>query len=184
MEDEAILDLFFQRAEQAISETQKKYGAYCAAIVRNILSNPEDCEECLNDVYWRLWNQIPPNRPARFQAFLGTVARNTALDRYRGLHAEKRGGAAAELAISELQECAAPGSLEDTLEERRLVALLNRFLAELPREARIIFVKRYWYLSSVREIAEQMGMSEGKVKMTLYRTRKKLKSRMKEENYL
>ena len=74
--------------------------------------------------------------------------------------------------------------LEDTLEERRLIALLNRFLAELPREARIVFVKRYWYLSSVREIAEQMGMSEGKVKMTLYRTRKKLKSRMKEENYL
>ena len=180
MEDAAIIQLFFDRAEQAISETQTKYGAYCAAIIRNILSSPEDREECQSDVYLRLWNRIPPERPGHFQAFLGTIARNLALNKYRSLRAQKR-DSSVELAISDLENLAAPKSLDDVVAERELVALLNRFLSELPKQSRIMFVKRYWYMSPIREIAERMGCTEGQVKMTLQRTRKRLAERIKEE---
>ena len=120
MEDETIIQLFFQRSERAISATEERYGAYCRGILRNILPEPEDREECLNDVYLKLWNQIPPQRPESLRAFVGSVARNCALDRYRAAHAGKRGGGAPEIALSELGECAGGQSVEDELEERRL----------------------------------------------------------------
>ena len=181
MDDASIVRLFFERSEQAISEAQKKYGGYCRSIAMNILRNPEECEECMSDVYWKLWNAlIPPNRPARLQAYMGTVTRNIALSRYRAIHADKRGGVAV-LALEELEHCAASGSMEDMLDERRLIDLLNSFLKALPKESRIIFVKRYWYLSAVSKIAAEMNCSEGTVKMKLHRSRKQLKEYLKKE---
>lgn len=182
MDDEMIIQLFFERSEQAIAAAEDRYGAYCRSILRNILDDPWDREECMNDVYFKLWNQIPPHRPECLRAFVGSVARNCALDRYRAAHREKRGGGMAELALSELQECASETSVEDTLEEHRLVELLNSFLAKLPKETRVIFVKRYWYLSPVKRIAEETGFTEGKVKMTLHRTRKQLKQYLEKED--
>ena len=182
MDDETILQLFFRRSEQAIVAVDDRYGAYCRSILRNILTDPGDLEECMNDVYLKLWNQIPPHRPDCLRAFTGSIARNCALDRYRAAHAEKRGGGMAEIALSELGECAAPNRVEDALEEHRLVELLNSFLAGLPKEARVIFVKRYWYLSPVRRIAEETGCTEGKVKMSLHRTRKQLKQYLEKED--
>ena len=182
MDDETILQLFFRRSEQAIVAVDDRYGAYCRSILRNILTDPGDVEECMNDVYLKLWNQIPPHRPECLRAFVGSVARNCGLDRWRTFHAEKRGGGMAEIALSELGECAAPDSVEDALEEHRLVELLNSFLAGLPKEARVIFVKRYWYLSPVRQISEETGCTEGKVKMSLHRTRKQLKQYLEKED--
>ena len=181
MEDEQILRLFFARSEQAIIETQRTYGAYCRTIADNILDSPEDCEECLDDVYMKLWEQIPPRRPKSLRAFLGAVTRNTALSMYRANHAEKRGGGTPAVALGELEECIGGGSAEQALEEALLVSLINRFLGELPRQTRIIFVKRYWYLASVRSIAKDVGAAEGKVKMTLLRTRKQLKRYLEKE---
>ncbi len=181
MNDEQILRLYFARSEQAIAETQKAYGAYCRTIADNILGNAEDCEECLNDVYYKIWEQIPPKRPKSLRAFLGAVTRNAALSMYRTYHAEKRGGGVPAVALSELEECIGSRSAEEALERARLVELLNRFLAELPRQTRIIFVKRYWYLAPIRSIAEDVGVSDGSVKMTLHRTRKQLKKYLEKE---
>lgn len=182
MEDEAIIQLFLKRSEQAIIAAEDRYGAYCRSILRNILTDPGDLEECMNDVYLKLWNQIPPHRPDCLRAYVGSVARNCGLDRYRAAHAEKRGGGMAEIALSELGECAAPDSVEDALEEHRLVELLNSFLGRLPKEARVIFVKRYWYLSPVSRIADELGCTEGKVKMSLHRTRKQLRQYLEKED--
>lgn len=182
MEDEAIIQLFLKRSEQAIIAAEDRYGAYCRSILRNILTDPGDLEECMNDVYLKLWNQIPPHRPDCLRAYVGSVARNCGLDRYRASHAEKRGGGMAEIALSELGECAAPDSVEDALEEHRLVELLNSFLGRLPKEARVIFVKRYWYLSPVSRIADELGCTEGKVKMSLHRTRKQLRQYLEKED--
>lgn len=182
MDDETIIQLFFKRSEQAIIAADDRYGAYCRSILRNILDDPGDREECMNDVYLKLWSQIPPHRPDCLRAFMGSIARNCALDRYRAFHAEKRGGGITEVALSELGECAAPGNVEDALEEHRLVELLNSFLGSLPKEARVIFVKRYWYLSPIRQIAEETGCTEGKVKMSLHRTRKQLKQYLEKED--
>ena len=181
MEDEQILRLYFARSERAITETQRVYGAYCRTIADNILGSPEDVEECLNDVYYKIWEQIPPKRPKSLRAFAGAITRNAALSMYRAIHAEKRGGGVPAVALSELEECVGGRSAEEALEEGRLTDLLNRFLADLPREHRIIFVKRYWYLSSIRAIADDVGASEGAVKMTLHRTRKQLKRYLEKE---
>lgn len=181
MEDEQIVRLFFDRSEQAVAETERKYGAYCRMIAMNILENREDSDECLDDALWKLWNLIPPNRPKCFRAFLGAVARSCALNMYRARHAKKRGGGTVEVALSELEDCLSGESVERTLQRRRLSELLNGFLAELPQQTRMIFVKRYWYLAPVKRIADDMGCTEGKVKMSLYRTRKQLKQYLEQE---
>lgn len=182
MDDARIIRLFFERSEQAIVETQNKYGAYARRIVENVLASAEDCEECLNDVYWTLWRRIPPETPQSLKGFLAAVARNAAISRYRALHAEKRGGGRV-LALSELEHCVDERRLEDEVQARRLTELLNSFLAGLPKQARVVFVKRYWYLSSVQRIARETGASEGTVKMSLHRTRKKLKEYLKKEGF-
>ena len=182
MDDKTIIQLYFERSEQAISATEARYGAYCRSILRNILDDPGDLEECMNDVFLKLWSQIPPYRPECLRAFVGSVARNCALDRYRAAHTAKRGGGTVEVALSEIQECAGGQNVEDALEEHRLVELLNTFLGRLPKETRVIFVKRYWYLSPVRRIAAETGCTEGKVKMCLHRTRKQLKQFLEKED--
>ena len=182
MYDDQIVRLFFDRSEQALLETQKKYGPYARRIVENILPSEEDSDECLNDIYMTLWNKIPPEQPKSLKAFVGTIARNSAINKFRAEHAEKRGGGAV-LSLSELEECVDGRSIEDDLQTRSLTELLNSFLTEQPKEARVIFVKRYWYFSSVQQIAEEMDCGEGKVKMSLHRTRNKLKDYLKKEGY-
>lgn len=185
MDDRQIIALFNERSEAALSETAKKYGRYCCTIAYNILYNEEDSEECVNDTWLRAWEAIPPQCPERLSAFLGKITRNLALNRYKHNTREKRGGGQIILVLEELTECIpGTGSTEEAVEEALLVEVLNGFLAELPTDKRKIFLRRYWYLSSVKEIAEDFGLSESNVKMTLHRLRSKLKSVLEKEGIL
>lgn len=176
MDDKQILDLYWERSEVAISETSKKYGKYCRYIAFNILHNDEDSEECVNDTYLRAWNSIPPNRPSVLKTFLGKITRNLSLDRYELLNAKKRNGGQMPLVFDEIQECIPSlDSTENIVEEIALTDILNRFLSSLSLEQRKIFMRRYWYLSPIKEIATEYGMSESKIKMSLFRSRNELK---------
>ncbi|MGM9603903.1 MAG: RNA polymerase sigma factor [Faecousia sp.] len=182
MEDQEIIDLFWQRSEEAIAQTHRKYGRYCHTIAHNILQNDCDSDECVNDTYMKVWSIIPPRRPSLFSALLGKITRNLALDRYKYNRAEKRGGGQVALALEELAECIPGGKSEDEyLENRVLTELLNRFLSSLPRQNREIFMLRYWYLCSVRQIADSLGLSDSNVKMTLLRSRRQLKTLLEKE---
>ena len=182
MEDRGIIDLYWARSENAIRETDKKYGKFCHSIAYNILSDHGDSEECVNDTYLHTWNAIPPRRPSKLSAFLGRITRNLALNRYDREKAQKRGGGQIELAVEELAECIPdPSTVERQMEDKELADALNRFLAGLPGEARRIFLRRYWQLCTVKEIGTLYGISESKVKMSLMRTRGKLKRFLEQE---
>ena len=182
MDDRQIIELYNERSETAISETANKYGKYCYYIAYHILYDEQDSEECVNDTYLRAWETIPPQYPNKMSAFLGKITRNLALNRYRYYMREKRGCGQIPLVLDELQECVpAANRTEEMIEEKLLVELLNRFLCELPLEKRMMFLRRYWYMSSIQEIANDYEISEGKVKMTLLRTRNKLKQILEKE---
>ncbi len=182
MEDNQIIDLYFSRSEDAIAHTDQKYGSYCRTIAHNIVHDDLDTEECVNDTYWKVWNIIPPRRPSKFSAFLGRITRNLALDRYRYFSAEKRGAGEMPLALDELTCCVpSVGFEEELLNRNELTAALNRFLSSLSRQQRMIFMRRYWYLSSIREIADDYKLTESKVKMSLLRSRNKLRDCLEEE---
>lgn len=182
MEDSQIIQLYFERSEDAISQTAIKYGGYCRTIAYNILHSIEDSQECVNDTYLKTWNTIPPCRPKKFAAFLGRITRNLSLNRYRNYTAEKRGGGEIPAALDELEECIpSPYDANDPTDEIVLADVLNRFLAALPAEQRKIFMRRYWYISSVKEIAGDYGISESKVKMSLLRSRNQLKAILEKE---
>lgn len=184
MNDTDIISLYFQRDEKAISESEKKHGRYCRAIARNILGNKQDCEECLNDVYLKAWNSIPPHSPKNLSAYLGKITRNTALKIYEKRTAEKRAGDEVAAALDELTNVLpACDSTENSAEKLDFSRVLNDFLSELPREARIIFIKRYWLIYPVKEIAKELGVGESKVKMSLMRTREKLKTVLEKEGF-
>lgn len=184
MDDDKIIALYFDRSEQAIQESDKKYGSYCNVIAYNILSSPEDAEECTSDTWLRAWNAIPPTRPANLKAFFGRITRNTALDRYRKRRAEKRGRGEIPAALEELGDCV---SQEDRtisqLEAKRLTACINAFLWGLPAVKCNMFVLRYWYLEPIAQIAQRMGCSEKTVKNTLYRTRDSLRIYLEREGF-
>lgn len=182
MEDKQIVALFYERSENAISETQHKYGRYCHYIAQNVLQNQEDAAECVNDAYLRAWNAIPPHRPDNLRTFLGKITRNLALNRLEKRGAEKRGSDQMTLILEELRECVP--SVHDTealLDKILLKQVLDDFLSGLKPEPRKIFVRRYWYCSSVREIAESYGLTESKVTVTLCRVRQKLAQRLRKE---
>ncbi len=182
MEDQQIIELYWQRSEEAIAQTARKYGRYCHTIAYNILQNQCDSDECVNDTYMHAWNCIPPRRPTLFSALLAAITRNLALDRYKRDRARKRGGGQVELALDELGECLPGGqSEEELIENRVLTEALNRFLASLPEQNRKIFMLRYWYLCSVGKIAQSLGLSESSVKMSLLRTRRQLKTMLQKE---
>lgn len=182
MDDRQIVELYWARAENAISETARKYGKYCYSIAYNILHSGEDSEECVNDTYLKAWNIIPPQRPDRLSVFLGKITRNAALDRYKYNNREKRGGGQMPLVMDELAECVPAADMpEQIMDDIMLADCLNRFLAALPAETRKIFMRRYWYCSSVKEIAADFSVSEGRVKMTLFRTRNRLKHHLEKE---
>lgn len=189
MEDEQIVNLYWDRAENAIAETSVKYGRYCFSVAYRILRTKEDSDECVNDTWLKAWNVMPPAKPSKLRIFLGKITRNLALDRYRLYTREKRGGGQMIFALEELEECIRAKGVEgskdndpETAAERMfLTQLLNRFLEELPAETRRIFMQRYWYMLSIREISDLMKISESKVKMSLLRSRKKLKDALVRE---
>lgn len=182
MEDEAIVKLYWQRSEEAIVQTDRKYGRYCRSIAIHILENDDDTDECLNDTYLKTWNLIPPKHPTLLSSFLGKITRNLALDRRKYMQAEKRGGGQVTLVLEEMSECIPGGTnAEVILENRELTAILNRFLSNLPQRTREVFMLRYWYLCPVRQIAEKLGLGESNVKMTLLRSRKQLKALLEKE---
>lgn len=179
MEDSRIVELYQKRDRSAISESQERYGAYLKAIAVNILGSAQDAEECINDALMRAWESIPPQRPAKLGAFLGRIIRNLAIDRYRQERALKKGGGQTELCLEELEGCIGEGSsLEDRLVLREQ---LNSFLDALEEKNRELFMLRYWYMMPVKEIAKSCGQSEGAVKMSLKRTRDKLKNYLEKE---
>ena len=182
MEDQQIVQLYFDRCEDAIAQTAAKYGKYCHTIAYNILHNFEDSEECVNDTYLKAWHTIPPQRPWKLAVFLGKITRNLSIDVYRRYTADKRGGGQMQTALDELGDCAASlGGVNDGFDEAVLVDVLNSFLGSLPAEQRKIFMRRYWYVSSVQEIADEYGITESKVKMSLLRSRNRLRAALEKE---
>ena len=181
MDDSLIIELYWQRSERAISESRSKYGRYCAVIADNILHSSQDTEECLDDTWLRAWEVMPPHKPRHLSVFLGKITRNLAIDRYRRSKAGKHGKGQTALCLEELAECV--GTVDTITDELALKAALNGFLGELEGEVRDIFMLRYWYMFSIKEIANRMGKSEGAVKMSLRRTRGKLKSYLEQEGF-
>lgn len=182
MTDAEILTLFQQRDEQAVSGTAEKYGVLCRSVGMQILGSAEDTEECFNDVLMQLWTHIPPEQPESLPAYCAVLMRNCCLKRYRDSRAEKRGGGQTAAALEELSGCIrAAEDTERSFDQIILREAMNRFLDGLPEDARNIFVRRYFYLSPEKEIAALFGMSLSKVKVTLHRTRKKLRQFLEEE---
>lgn len=185
MDDKQIIELYNERSEAAISATADKYGKLCYYIAYHILYNDEDSKECVNDTYMKTWQVIPPQYPNNLSAFLGKITRNLAINRYKFYTREKRGKGQVMVVLEELSDClAASDTVEQTMDEKYLVEVLNRFLGDLPAEKRKIFMRRYWYVSPVKEIAEDFGISESKVKMILLRTRNKLKQVLVKEGFI
>ena len=184
MEDREIVSLYFARSEQAIAESDRKYGRYCGAIAQRIVAFREDAEECVQDTWLRAWDVIPPEQPARLGVFLGRITRNLALDRVRFLGRDKRGGSGAQLAYEELEAVLAGDDAEKLVDALALRQSLGRFLAGLPKRQRVIFLRRYWYFQPVKEIATDLGLGESLVKMTLLRTRNALKKQLEAEELL
>lgn len=176
MTDQKLIELYFARSEDAITETAKQYGPLCYTISYNILSNREDAEECVNDTYLSAWNHIPPTRPHSFSVYLSKITRNLSLDRWRQTHAGKRGKGQVSAAAEELEYCLTKGDDPETAYiHKELTQILNEFLGILPHVERKVFVSRYWYLEPIGDIANNFGFTVPKVKNMLMRTRRKLK---------
>ena len=184
MDDEMIVQLYLERNEQAIPETETKYGNYCTSIANNILGNKEDAEECVNDTYFNTWNAIPPHRPKVLSTFLGKIVRNLAFNKYKYYTAEKRGGSEIDIVLEELADCiSSKDDVEQAYEYSELVSDINTFLGELSEEKRNIFVCRYWYADSISDIAERYKMSKGAVSMVLNRIRNRLHDYLEKRGY-
>lgn len=184
MQDEEIIELYFARSERAIAETSGKYGGYCNSIALNILHDRSDSEEVVNDSYLKVWNSVPPTRPQSLKAYLGRIVRNLSLNAYEKLTSAKRGKGEVRLVLDELSEVIPSGeSVEQYSEQKVLEQLLDSFLGTLEDSTRGIFVRRYWYMSSVKEIARSCKLSESAVKMRLKRTREALKKYLEQEGW-
>ena len=182
VEDSRIIDLYWARDEQALKQTDIKYGGYCRSIANNILHSAEDTEECIWDTWLHAWNAMPPQRPSILSAFLGRITRNLSYDRYKAAHAEKRGGGSVPLALDELGQCVpAASDAHRAVEDKELSAAIDRFLRTLPARECNIFLRRYWYVDGVTEIAARYNMKENTVKSILYRTRERLRVFLEKE---
>ena len=167
MQDHEIIDLYFARDEHAILQTQQQYGSYCKAIAMNVLHDESDSEECVNDTYLAAWNSIPPNKPEHLGAYLARLTRNISINRYKSRTTERRGGGEFALSLDELDDCVA--DTDKSAEE--LGKLINAFLAGEKKEARQVFIRRYFYGDSIESIAKRFTFSESKIKSMLHRTR-------------
>ena len=184
MDDSKIVQLYWDRDEQAIPATSDKYGTYCISIAQNILGNQEDAEECVNDTYMSAWNSMPPHRPKILSVFLGKITRNLSLNRYKQNTASKRGGREVPVVLDEIAELVSDtGSVEQEVDRKELVKAIDAFLDRLPTDKRSIFICRYWYFDSVSKIAARFGMTENHVSVTLNRLRVKLHNDLLERGF-
>lgn len=184
MTDNDIIKLLFARDERAIREISDKYGGYCRKIAMNIIGIREDAEECVNDAFLKVWDLIPPNSPELLSAYLGKLVRNCAINTLNKNLASKRGGGNTAAVLDELEEIIPSGSsIEREQEQKELMAEINRFLRSIPERKRNIFICRYWHCDSVKEIGDQLGMSENSVSVTLNRIRKKLRAYLEKRGY-
>lgn len=184
MDDSSIIALFFSRSEQAIAATAEKYGKLCQLIAGNILGNTQDAEECVNDTYLAAWNTIPPQKPNPLRTYLCKITRNIAVTRYHANTAQKR-NSHYDIALDELEECLfSAETAESHILAKELSHLLDRFLTNLDRTSRIMFLRRYWYAESVAQIAEDFGMRPNTVSVQLSRIRSKLRKFLIQEGYL
>lgn len=184
MEDSSIVDLFFDRAENAIKKVEEKYGTLGNSIAWNILRDTEEVQECLNDAYLALWNQIPPEKPGSLQAYFCRIVRNTALNQNRKKYAEKR-FSPETVCYDELAECiAAKSDLAEEMEQKEITKIIEQFLDTLKKEERVLFVKRYWQYEKVKDIAQEMGLSQRHASVKLGRIRKQLKRYLEKEGWL
>ena len=185
MDDKSIVDLYFNRDEEAITQTDKKYGRFCYSIAYNILTNQEDAEESVSDTYMTAWRIIPPRRPSVLSPFLGRITRHISIDRWRERSAYKRGGGEMPLALEELEDCIAGlQDVETEYQRKELIRAYKKFLDQLPVTERRVFLSRYWYVDSIETIADRYGFSQSKVKSMLHRTRVKLRKQLAEEGLL
>ena len=184
MDDASIVQLYWDRDEQAIPATAQKYENYCMSIPKNILGSCEDAQECVNDTYLNAWNAMPPHRPQTLSVFLGKIARNLSISRYRYNTAGKRGGGNAAVVLDEVAELVSDEEgVEQEVDRKELLEAINAFLGGLKPEKRSIFVRRYWYFDSVSDIAARFGMTENHVSVTLSRLRSKLRGNLLERGF-
>ena len=184
MEDEQIVNLFWNRREEAIAAASEKYETYLTAAAYRVLADREDSRECVNETYWKAWNSIPPNRPQNLGAYLSKITRQLAIDCWRSKKSLKRSGSAYALSLSELGDIAEPGRDPETeYEARRLDEAIRSFLRELPEEERQLFIGRYYFFDPMKEVARYCGMGESRAKSMLYRTRKKLREYLCKEGF-
>lgn len=175
MSEQEILELYLARNEEAVRKTQEKYGAYCHTIAYRILQDEGESSECVNDTWFQAWRTIPPTIPQSLRAYLAKITRNLSLNRYRRAHQKKREADRMSVCLDELQECIASDMTpEKSVEQSFLGQLISEFLRGLPKEERIMFVRRYFYMDSVAEVAAHLGCSESRVKTTMFRCRKRL----------
>lgn len=185
MEDSQIVELYWQKNPDAITESDRKYGAYCFAIADHILHNKEDSEECVNDTWLNAWNAMPPQRPARLRMYLAKITRNLSFNRFHARSAEKRGGGEITLVLDELAEClACESDVEGEYEARETGQRIRAFVRTLPERDGNVFVRRYFFTESVAEIAGRYGLTENHVMVILSRTRKKLRTYLIKEGYI
>lgn len=181
MDDNQIVNLYFSRMEQAIKETKNKYSSFCRKIAFNILSNIEDTDECENDTYLKMWNSIPPNRPASLKAYIGKITRNIAIDLWKKNHTQKR-NTGIEILFSELEDVISSTSqIENEYEIAELTSAINKWLSTLSKQEQSLFILRYWQGESVKNIAKQWNTSPGKLSSKLFKLRKSLKSALEKE---
>lgn len=184
MRDELIVQLYWDRDEEAIVHTRRKYGGFCYRIARNVLALHEDAEECVSDTWLRAWNTMPPQRPSLLQQFLAKITRHLAFDRFKRNTAQKRGGGQLELVLSELETCIpGPGTPEEDFIAKELADSVNRFVQALPERDANVFVRRYFFTEPMSDIAARYGMTDNNVAVTLSRIRSKLRVHLEKEGY-
>lgn len=180
MEDRQIIELYFERDEQAIRETDGKYGRLCRSIAQKLLESREDCEECINDTYWSVWKRVPPTRPENFKAFLCKITRNLSLKRFDYNRAAKRNSELCT-SLSELEAVLPDERIREDVQEEEIGKAISDFLRAEPEKSRMVFLRRYWFFDSIAEIAERYSFSESKVKSMLFRTRNRLREYLEKE---
>lgn len=180
MEDTKIIELYWMRNEDAIAETEAAYGRRLRRLANRILGNSEDAEESVSDTYMKTWETIPPKRPTYFYAFIASICRHLSLHKVDWNQAAKRNAEVVTL-TQEMELCIPDASRDRELEAREIGKVLNAFLEDLPQQTRMIFLRRYWHVDTIAEIAQRYGITESKVKMQLSRTRAKLCTYLEQE---
>ena len=179
MNDLEIIKLYNERNEDAVEATRKTYGSYLSRVAFNVLGNYEDSEECVADGYLAAWNSIPPAQPKSLKMYIAKIVHNDAIDKLISRNAEKRGGGVAPACLDELAECIADENA--SFESENVTEIINQFLEKQNPRAAKMFVRRYWYMDSIAEIATYMNCSQSKVKTTLFRMRSELRDELSKE---